>query len=138
MSGGEMKYVKNAFDQNWVAPLGPNVNNFEEVLAEYTVARNVAVLSSGTAAIHLALILLDVKPGDEVITSTFTFSATINPIAYLGATPVLVDSEPGTWNMDSGLLEQAIKDKRQKNKDKSIKALHLLKNLMNHTSQTVG
>jgi len=135
MSGGEMKYIKEAFDQNWVAPLGPNVDNFEKVLADYTGVKHVAALSSGTAAIHLALILLGVKPGDEVIASTFTFSATINPIVYLGATPVLVDSEPGTWNMDPDLLEEVIKDKRQKlrngvtksrkagTKDKSIKAI---------------
>jgi len=108
MSGGEMKYIKEAFEQNWVAPLGPNVDNFEKVLANYTGAKHVAALSSGTAAIHLALILLGIKPGDEVIASSFTFSATINPIAYLGATPVLVDSEPGTWNMDPILLEKAI------------------------------
>jgi len=107
-----MKYIKEAFDHNWVAPLGPNVDNFEKVLADYTGVKHVAALSSGTAAIHLALILLGVKPGDEVIASNFTFSATINPIVYLGATPVLVDSEPGTWNMDPGLLEQAILGRR--------------------------
>jgi len=112
MSGGEMKYINEAFETNWVAPLGPNVDNFEKVLAEYTGSRNVAVLSSGTASIHLALVLLGVKPGDEVITPSFTFSATVNPIVYLGATPVLVDSEPKTWNMDPNLLEQALKQLR--------------------------
>jgi dTDP-4-amino-4,6-dideoxygalactose transaminase len=108
MGGGEMKYVKEAFDSNWVAPLGPNVDAFERELCAATGARHVAALSSGTAAIHLSLIMLGVGPGDYVIGTSFTFSATVNPIAYLGATPVLTDSEPGTWNMDPGLLEQAI------------------------------
>ena len=111
MSGGEMKYIKEAFEQNWVAPLGPNVDGFEEAIARYTGVDHVAVLNSGTAAIHLALIMLGVGPGDEVIASTFTFSATVNPIRYLGATPVLVDSEPETWNMDPALLEQAIRER---------------------------
>ncbi len=125
MSGGEMKYVQEAFDSNWIAPLGPNVDAFERELCAAVEAKHVAALSSGTAAIHLALILLGVKPGDFVIGTSFTFSATVNPIAYLGATPVLVDSEAETWNMDPGLLEQAIKDKRQKSQDKSIKAIIL-------------
>ena len=103
-----MKYVKEAFDSNWVAPLGPNVDAFERELCAATGAKHVAALSSGTAAIHLSLIMLGVGPGDYVIGTSFTFSATVNPIAYLGATPVLTDSEPGTWNMDPGLLEQAI------------------------------
>ncbi|MGE5349602.1 MAG: DegT/DnrJ/EryC1/StrS family aminotransferase, partial [Actinomycetota bacterium] len=100
MGGGEMKYVKEAFDSNWVAPLGPNVDAFERELCDATGAKHVAALSSGTAAIHLSLIMLGVGPGDYVIGSSFTFSATVNPIAYLGATPVLVDSEADTWNMD--------------------------------------
>ena len=108
MGGGEMKYVKEAFDSNWVAPLGPNVDAFERELCAATGAKHVAALSSGTAAIHLSLIMLGVGPGDYVIGTSFTFSATVNPIAYLGATPVLVDSEPGTWNMDPELLEKAI------------------------------
>ncbi len=108
MGGGEMKYVQEAFDSNWVAPLGPNVDGFERELCAAVGAKHVAALSSGTAAIHLSLILLGVKPGDYVIGSSFTFSATVNPIAYLGATPVLVDSEPDTWNMDPELLEEAI------------------------------
>jgi len=109
MGGGEMKYVKEAFDSNWVAPLGPNVDGFERELCAATGAKHVAALSSGTAAIHLSLILLGVRPGDYVIGTSFTFSATVNPIAYLGATPVLVDSESDTWNMDPDLLEEAIK-----------------------------
>ena len=103
-----MKYVQEAFDSNWIAPLGPNVDGFERELCAAVGAKHVAALSSGTAAIHLSLILLGVKPGDYVIGTSFTFSATVNPIAYLGATPVLVDSEPGTWNMDPELLEEAI------------------------------
>jgi len=108
MGGGEMKYVQEAFDSNWIAPLGPNVDAFERELCAAVGAKHVAALSSGTAAIHLSLILLGVKPGDYVIGTSFTFSATVNPIAYLGATPVLVDSEPDTWNMDPVLLEEAI------------------------------
>ncbi len=123
MGGAEEKFIRDALDSNWVAPNGPNVNAFEDCLAEYCSAKHAVVLSSGTAAIHLALILLGVKREDEVIASSFTFSATINPIAYLGAQPVLIDSEADTWNMDPVLLEQAIKDKRQKGKDKSIKAI---------------
>ena len=110
MGGGEMKYVKEAFDSNWIAPLGPNVDAFERELCAATGAKHVAALSSGTAAIHLSLIMLGVKPGDYVIGTSFTFSATVNPIAYLGATPVLVDSEPDTWNMDPELLERAIEE----------------------------
>jgi len=118
MSGNEMKYIEEAFRDNWIAPLGPNVDNFEKDIAQYLGVKHVAALSSGTAAIHLALILLGVKPGDYVIVQSFTFSATVNPIVYLGATPVFVDSEPETWNMDPELLEKAIQDKRQKEKDK--------------------
>ncbi|MDF1559907.1 MAG: DegT/DnrJ/EryC1/StrS family aminotransferase [Bacteroidales bacterium] len=109
MGGGEMKYVQEAFDSNWIAPLGPNVDGFEQELCAATGAKHVAALSSGTAAIHLSLIMLGVGPGDYVIGQSFTFSATVNPIAYLGAISVLVDSEPGTWNMDPELLEEAIK-----------------------------
>lgn len=126
MSGGEIKYIQEAFDQNWVAPLGPNVDGFEEDIARYSGVDHVAVLNSGTAAIHLALIMLGVGPGDEVIASTFTFSATVNPIRYLGATPVLVDSEPETWNMDPALLEQAIRERiRGGRRPKAIIPVHL-------------
>ncbi len=126
MSGGEMKYIQEAFDQNWIAPLGPNVDAFEETIAAYTGIGHVAALSSGTAAIHLGLIILGVEPGDEVIASTFTFSATVNPIAYLGAVPVLVDSEPESWNMDPELLEKAIKNRMAKGKKpKAILPVHL-------------
>jgi dTDP-4-amino-4,6-dideoxygalactose transaminase len=123
MGGTEKKYIKEAFDTNWVAPLGPNVDAFEEALSSYCRVKSAAALSSGTAGIHLALILLGIKPGDEVIAPSFTFSATINPIIYLGARPVLIDSEPGTWNMDPSLLEQAITERINSKKDKSIKAI---------------
>jgi len=123
MSGNEMKYIEEAFDQNWVAPLGPNVDEFEKSLAKYCGVKHAAALSSGTAAIHLALIMLGVERGDEVIAPSFTFSATVNPIVYQCATPVLIDSESGTWNMNPELLGKAIKDKRQKGKAKSIKAV---------------
>ena len=112
MGGTEMKYINQAFEQNWIVPLGPNVDAFEVELGKTVGVKHVAALASGTSAIHLALILLDVKPGDYVITSTFTFSATVNPVAYQCAVPVLVDSEKDTWNMDPVLLEEAIKGLR--------------------------
>jgi dTDP-4-amino-4,6-dideoxygalactose transaminase len=108
MGGSEQKYVTEAFETNWVAPLGPNVNGFEQDLQDYTGVKHAAALSSGTAAIHLSLILLDVKPGDMVICQSFTFSASANPIAYQGAIPVFIDSEPDTWNMSPEQLERAI------------------------------
>jgi len=108
MGGTELKYIHEAFEQNWIVPLGPNVDAFERELGSTVGAKHVAALVSGTSAIHLALILLDVKPGDFVISSTYTFSATVNPIAYLCAIPVLVDSEAESWNMDPDLLERAI------------------------------
>ena len=152
MSGNEMKYIQEAFDQNWVVPLGPNVNKFEEELKRFVVSpgtqtsgialykeaypksiephendpeklwlnsisdaqlqdKQVVALSSGTAAVHLALIAVGVKAGDEVICQSFTFCASSNPVVYMGATPVFVDSEPETWNMDPQLLETAIKDR---------------------------
>lgn len=121
-----MKYVVKAFDTNWVAPLGPNVDAFEEILAQYSGVKHAAALSSGTAAIHLALIILGVGHGDEVIASSLTFSATVNPIAYQKAIPVLVDSETETWNMKPELLETAIKDRIKKGKrPKAIIPVHL-------------
>lgn len=126
MSGKEMKYIQEAFDSNWVAPLGPNVAGFEQELCEYTGAKACSCLVSGTAAIHLSLILADVEKGDEVICSSFTFSASANPIVYLGATPVFVDSEEETWNMDPILLEEAIKDRQAKGKKiKAVILVHL-------------
>lgn len=110
-AGLEQKYVKEAFDTNWVVPLGPNVNGFEEDLKVFTKGGEVVALSAGTAAVHLALIACGVEPGDEVIVQSFTFCASSHPITYLGATPVFVDSEPETWNMDPELLEEAIKDR---------------------------
>jgi len=127
MGGNEQKFVQEAFDANWVAPLGPNVTGFEIDLEQYIQAdKFVAALSSGTAALHLGLILLDVKPGDEVICQSMTFSASANPIAYLGATPVFVDSESETWNMCPIALETAIQDRISKGKKpKAIIAVHL-------------
>jgi len=126
MGGNEMKYVQEAYDTNWVAPLGPNVNAFENELATYLNAKSVAALSSGTAAIHLALIMLGVQSGDEIICSSFTFSASANPIAYQGATPIFVDSELETWNMDPALLDEAIADRIKKGKKpKAIVVVHL-------------
>lgn len=108
MGGNELKYIHEAFDENWIAPLGPNVNAFENDLCKATGVKHAAALSSGTSAIHLALILLGVGPGDYVAVQSFTFSATVNPVKYLGATPVIIDSEPDTWNMDPTMLEKAI------------------------------
>ncbi|WP_282035617.1 DegT/DnrJ/EryC1/StrS family aminotransferase [Saccharicrinis aurantiacus] len=126
MGGGEMKYVQEAYDTNWVAPLGKNVNEFENVIASYTHTKEASCLSSGTAAIHLALILLGVKAEDEVIVQSFTFSASVNPICYLGAKPILVDSEKDTWNMCPNALKEAIIDRIEKGKKpKAIIPVHL-------------
>lgn len=127
MGGTELKYIHDAFDQNWVAPLGPNVTGFEQDLEQYLAADvHVAALSSGTAALHLALITLGVKAGDEVICQSFTFSASANPIAYQGAQPVFVDSEPETWNMCPNALEQAVKERMAAGKKpKAIIVVHL-------------
>ena len=131
MGGNERKFVNEAFDTNWVAPLGPNVNGLEKDIARFLLPEkenniHVAALSSGTAAIHLGLIILDVKPGDEVICQSLTFSASANPIAYQGATPVFIDSESDTWNMSPEFLEKAIKDRIAKGKKpKAIIPVHL-------------
>lgn len=115
MSGQEMKYIQEAFDTNWVVPLGPNVNAFEEDLKQFVSPdHEVVALSAGTAAVHLALIGCGVQPGDEVIVQSFTFCASSHPVTYLGATPVFVDSEKDSWNMDPELLEEAIKDRMAK------------------------
>ena len=112
MSGNEMKYIQEAFDTNWVVPLGPNVNGFEKDLEEFVGKdKRVVALSAGTAAVHLALIACGVGPGDEVIVQSFTFCASSHPITYLGATPVFVDSEKDSWNIDPDLMEEAIKDR---------------------------
>src|SRR5690606_19831398 len=127
MGGTEQKYVNEAFETNWVAPLGPNVTGFETDLESYLGSGvHVAALSSGTAALHLALILLGVERGDEVICQSMTFSASANPIVYQGATPIFVDSEPETWNICPIHLEEAIKDRMSKGKKpKAIIAVHL-------------
>ena len=124
-AGLEQKYIQEAFDTNWVVPLGPNVNGFEKDLEDFVnkrdssaapqndsaLAKRVVALSAGTAAVHLGLIGCGVGPGDEVLVQSFTFCASSHPVTYLGATPVFVDSEPDTWNMDPALLEEAIKDR---------------------------
>ena len=128
MSGTEMRYIREAFDTNWVVPLGPNVNAFEDDLKDFAGAgKEVVALSAGTAAVHLALIACGVGPGDEVLVQSFTFCASSNPIRYLGATPVFVDSEPDSWNMDPQLLEQAIDDRISKTgrKPKAIIPVYL-------------
>ena len=122
MSGKEQQFIQEAFDTNWVVPLGPNVNGFEEDLKQFVNTRTgaspldkeIVALSSGTAAIHLALIACGVQAGDEVICQTFTFCASANPVTYVGATPVFVDSEAGSWNIDPELLERAIIDRKAK------------------------
>ena len=126
MSGNEQKYIKDAFDLNWIAPLGNNVDGFETELATYNNISNVAVLSSGTAAIHLALRLLDVTPEDIVFVSSLTFVASVNPILYEGATPVLIDSEPETWNMSPQALDRALQHSYAKGKlPKAVIVVHL-------------
>ena len=113
--GIEQKYIKEAFDTNWVVPLGPNVNGFEKDLEEFCGQnKRVVALSAGTAAVHLALLACGVGPGDEVLVQSFTFCASSHPITYLGATPVFIDSERETWNMDPELLEKAIIDRKEK------------------------
>jgi len=127
MGGGEMKYVQEAFDQNWVAPLGKNVDEFEIAIENFlNEDKFVAALSSGTAALHLALVQLGVGYGDEVICQSFTFSASANPIKYLGANPVFVDSDKSNWNMSPKYLEEAIQDRIKKNKKpKAVIVVHL-------------
>lgn len=128
MSGNEQKFIQEAFDTNWVVPLGPNVNGFEQDLKEFVGEnKEVVALSAGTAAVHLALLACGVGPGDEVLVQSFTFCASSHPITYLGATPVFVDSEADTWNMDPILLEEAIVDRIAKTgrKPKAIVPVYL-------------
>jgi dTDP-4-amino-4,6-dideoxygalactose transaminase len=122
----ELGYVNEAFTTNWIAPLGPHVNTFEEGLQSLTQTKHAAALSSGTSAIHLALILLGVKTGDIVFCQSITFSASANPIAYQGAKPVFIDSEEDTWNMDTLLLRKALEEANQNGKlPKAIIPVHL-------------
>jgi len=128
MSGEEQKYIQEAFDTHWVAPLGPNVNAFEQSLSNYLGHnKKVVALISGTSAIHLALLQLGVGVGDEVICQSFTFAASANPIKYVGANPVFVDSEEETWNMSPVYLEKAILDRISVTgrKPKAIIPVHL-------------
>lgn len=126
IGGSEIKYVNEAFLTNWIAPLGPNVNAFEKCLQEHTKTSNAAALSSGTSAIHLALILLGVEAGDTVFCQSMTFSASANPIAYQGAIPIFIDSENETWNMDPNLLRTALEEAKKNEKlPKAIIPVHL-------------
>jgi dTDP-4-amino-4,6-dideoxygalactose transaminase len=126
MGGSELQYIQEAFDTNWIAPVGSNIKGFEQALETYLGSRHVAALNSGTAAIHLGLILLGVQPGDIVICQSMTFSASANPILYQGATPVFIDSESETWNLCPIALEEAIVDSIAKGqKPKAIIAVHL-------------
>lgn len=126
MGGNEQKYIQEAFDLNWIAPLGNNVNGFEEELATYNNISDVAVVTSGTAAIHLALSLLDVTIDDTVFVSSLTFVASANPILYQGAKPILIDSEPSTWNMSPLALERALEEADKKGKlPRAVIVVHL-------------
>lgn len=126
MTGDEQKYIQEAFEKNYIAPVGHNVNLFEKELAHYVKSKYAVAVSSGTAGLHLALVTLGVKEGDIVFCSDFTFSASVNPIFYTGATPVLIDSEITTWNMDPSLLEQAIiETNRQGKKPKAVIVTHI-------------
>ena len=126
MGGNEIKYIQQAFDTNWIAPVGDNIDNFEKELESYLGSGYVTALNSGTAAIHLGLILLGVQAGDEVICQSMTFAASANPILYLGATPVFIDSETKTWNICPVVLEEAIIDRIAKGKKpKAIIIVHL-------------
>ena len=126
MGGEELSFVNDAFHENWIAPVGPNITGLEKDLTAYNDVKHAAALSTGTAAIHLALIMLGVKQGDEVLCATFTFAGSANPIIYQGAKPVYIDSEADTWNMCPDLLEKAIKDRMAKGqKPKAIILVHL-------------
>lgn len=126
MSGLEMQYINEAFSTNWIAPIGPNVDAFEKELASYLGVKHVAAVSSGTAAIHLALINLGIGQGDEVVVPSLTFSATVNPIIYQNATPVCIDSEKESWNMCPILLKEALEDRKKNGKlPKAIILVHI-------------
>ncbi|WP_349771152.1 DegT/DnrJ/EryC1/StrS family aminotransferase [Phototrophicus methaneseepsis] len=126
MSGEELKRIQQAFADNWVAPAGPNLAAFEAQLCDYVGAQHAVAVSSGTAAIHLALLVTDVQPDDEIFVSTLTFAGSVNPIIYMGAKPVFIDSEPQSWNMDPNLLEDALKARAQSgNLPKAVMPVHL-------------
>ena len=126
MSGSERAFVEDAFATNWIAPLGPHVDAFEEEFRTTVGAAHAVAVNSGTAALHLALKLVGVGPGDEVFVSTFTFAASVNPIVYLGATPVLIDSETVSWNMDPALLAEALNERARRGRlPKAVVVVHL-------------
>ena len=123
--GYELEYINDAFKKNWIAPLGENVTEFEKAIAKFTGAENAVALSAGTAALHMAMILAGVQPGDEVFCQSLTFSASANPVKYLGANPVFIDSEYETWNMDPDALRKAFETHK---KPKAVVAVHLYGN----------
>ena len=126
LAGHERRYVQEAFDTNWVAPLGPNVDAFEREFCDMVGCSHAAALSSGTAALHLALLIAGIGPGDEVLVSTFTFSASVNPIVYAGGTPTFIDSELASWNMDPELLAQTLDDRAKAGRPpKAVVVVHL-------------
>ncbi|MGL4649195.1 MAG: aminotransferase class I/II-fold pyridoxal phosphate-dependent enzyme, partial [Caldilineaceae bacterium] len=126
MGAQELAFVQEAFATNWVAPVGPHVTAFEEEFAALTGSAHAAAVSSGTAALHLALILADVGPGDEVLVSSLTFSASANPIVYLGARPTFVDCDADSWNMDPALLAQALEERARAGRlPKAVVIVHL-------------
>lgn len=126
MTGEEQIYIREAFEKNYIAPVGHNIDLFEKEIAEYVKAKYAVAVSSGTAGLHLALMALEIEANDVVFCSDFTFSASVNPIIYTGATPVLVDSEPETWNMDPLLLEQAVQETiRQRQQPKAVIITHI-------------
>ncbi len=116
MEGGEFEYLKNAFESNWIAPVGPDIKEFEKEMSHYTGTPNALALSSGTAAIHLALMISGIGPGDLVLCSSFTFAGSVNPVVYTGAEPVFIDSEESSWNMDPEVLHDAVTDLKKKGK----------------------
>lgn len=126
MSGEELNYVKQAFADNWIAPAGPHLAQFEQLFCDYIGAKHAVALSSGTAAIHLALLTIGIQPDDEVLVSTLTFAGSVNPIIYAGAKPVFIDSDPQSWNMDPNLLEDALKSRATSGKlPKAVIPVHL-------------
>ena len=123
MGGAEQNFVNKAFEENWIAPIGPNINGFENDICDFTSARHCVGLNSCTAAIHLALKILGVGTGDYVFVQSFTFCASVNPILYSGATPVFIDSEQVTWNMHPKALKEALEDFKEKGKIDQVKAI---------------
>ncbi len=126
MSGKEIEFVQQAFADNWIAPVGPHLTAFEKEFCEYTGSSHAVALSSGTAAIHLALLTTGIQAGDEVVVSTLTFSGSVNPILYVGAKPIFIDSDAQSWNMDPNLLSDFLKKRAERgNLPKAVLVVHL-------------